>query len=50
MHGGAAGSGAPIGNQNAVKHGTFTAQAMQERTAIRELIRESKNLLEDLGD
>lgn len=40
MHGGAEGSGAPAGNQNALKHGRFTREAMAERRALRELLRE----------
>ena len=31
MHGGAAGSGAPLGNKNALKHKRFTRQAYAER-------------------
>jgi uncharacterized protein YjcR len=33
MHGGAKGSGAPIGNQNAFKHGRYTRKAIAEREA-----------------
>jgi hypothetical protein len=28
MHGGAKGSGAPVGNQNAFKHGAYTREAL----------------------
>ena len=49
MHGGAAGSGAPIGNQNAIKHGAFTRQAFQRRAQMRALIREARKLLKELG-
>jgi uncharacterized protein YjcR len=45
MHGGAAGSGAPKGNQNALKHGMFTKEMKAERAHVRELIAESKELL-----
>lgn len=31
MHGGANGSGAPKGNQNALKHGTYAKAASRER-------------------
>lgn len=48
MHGGAEGSGAPFGNQNALKHGLFTREALAERKAIRALIRDSKATLERL--
>lgn len=45
MHGGAAGSGAPKGNRNALKHGKFTKEMKTERARFRELIAESKELL-----
>lgn len=45
MHGGAAGSGAPKGNQNALKHGMFTKEMKAERAQFQELIAESKELL-----
>ncbi|MDP3868356.1 HGGxSTG domain-containing protein [Phenylobacterium sp.] len=45
MHGGAGGSGAPAGNQNALKHGRFTREAMAERRALRALIREASETL-----
>jgi hypothetical protein len=46
MHGGADGSGAPLGNQNALKHGRFTRKAIAERRALRDLIREFETTLE----
>jgi hypothetical protein len=46
MHGGAAGSGAPVGNQNALKSGRYTRQVIAERKAFRELLREVKETLE----
>ncbi len=49
MHGGAKGSGAPRGNQNALKHGLYTREAIEERRALRQLIRDSKRLLEEIG-
>jgi uncharacterized protein YjcR len=49
MHGGAKGSGAPKGNQNALKHGAFCETALQERGRMRELIREVRELLSTLG-
>ena len=49
MHGGAEGSGAPRGNQNALKHGAYTKEAFQRRAAMRELIREARKLLKELG-
>ncbi|CAJ0888184.1 hypothetical protein AMST5_03856 [freshwater sediment metagenome] len=39
MHGGAAGTGAPPQNSNALKHGRFTREAIAERKALRDLIR-----------
>lgn len=44
MHGGAAGSGAPIGNQNALKTGLFTREAIEERRALRDLMRSARQL------
>jgi glucans biosynthesis protein len=38
MHGGAAGSGAPRGNQNALKHGRYTAEAIAWRRKLAALI------------
>jgi uncharacterized protein YjcR len=49
MHGGAAGSGAPKGNQNALRHGLFTRDAIQEREQARALINEARKLLKDLS-
>ena len=46
MHGGAEGSGAPIGNQNALKHGFYTRKAIAERKKLREFIREMEESLE----
>jgi uncharacterized protein YjcR len=45
MHGGALGSGAPRGNKNALKHGFFTREAIAERRQLRELLRQSRDLL-----
>ena len=47
MHGGAHGSGAPIGNGNARKHGTYTREAAKQRAEIRALCREVKQLLDE---
>jgi hypothetical protein len=48
MHGGAPGSGAPKGNHNALKHGVFTREAMDERREVRALIGQSRKMLQDL--
>ncbi len=48
MHGGAKGSGAPKGNQNALKHGLSTAEAIREQKALRRLIRDAQALIEEI--
>lgn len=48
MHGGAKGAGAPPGNQNALKHGLYTSQAMEERKMLSRLMRDSQKLLEQI--
>jgi hypothetical protein len=48
MHGGAPGSGAPRGNQNARKHGLYTKAAIEERRQLRALMRQSHRLLQDI--
>jgi uncharacterized protein YjcR len=45
MHGGAAGSGAPRGNENALKHGRFTREAYEDRRLVRSLLQESRALI-----
>ena len=45
MHGGK-GSGAPKGNQNALKHGHYTRKEKQFRRELAELLRESRELIE----
>ena len=49
MHGGAEGSGAPPGNQTALKHGAYTKEALHHRAEMRALIREARKLLKELG-
>jgi len=49
MHGGAPGSGAPKRNQNALKHGLYTAVAIRERRQIQELLRQSKKLMQTIN-
>ncbi|GLI91094.1 HGGxSTG domain-containing protein [Methylocystis echinoides] len=48
MHGGAAGSGAPKGNRNALKNGRFTREAIARRKALRSLIRQARKLVEQI--
>jgi len=47
MHGGAKGSGAPTGNQNALKHGQYTRKNLAFQREVRKLIRESRHLIEE---
>jgi hypothetical protein len=39
MHGGAPGSGAPLGNRNAFKHGHYAQAAIDVRRRVRDLAR-----------
>ena len=48
MHGGAPGSGAPEGNKNALKHGLYTREAIEQRTALRQLMRQAEALIEEI--
>jgi uncharacterized protein YjcR len=48
MHGGAEGSGAPRGNKNALKHGRFTREAIEERRQLLALLRESNALIRSI--
>jgi len=48
MHGGASGSGAPLGNTNALKDGTYTRSAIMERRKDKEEIRKVFETLKDL--
>ena len=48
MHGGAPGSGAPRGNQNARQHGLFTKVAIAERKQIQALLGEARKLLQTM--
>jgi hypothetical protein len=48
MHGGAPGSGAPSGNQNARRHGLFTGEAIAERKQIQALLGEARKLLQTM--
>jgi glucans biosynthesis protein len=49
MHGGAAGSGAPHGNKNALKHGRYTREAIEERRRLRALLRQSRSLIQQIA-
>ncbi|MGC2632450.1 MAG: HGGxSTG domain-containing protein [Rhodomicrobium sp.] len=48
MHGGAPGSGAPRGNENALKHGRYTYRAVEERRQLRALLRQSRTLIQKI--
>jgi uncharacterized protein YjcR len=48
MHGGANGTGAPKGNRNALKHGTYTKEALRQRAEIAEMVAEAQELLSQL--
>jgi uncharacterized protein YjcR len=48
MHGGAPGSGAPRGNKNALKHGLYTRDAIEQRRQTRDLLRQSRMLVAKL--
>lgn len=43
MHG--AGGGPPKGNRNAWRHGHYSAEAIEERRLLRELLRDADELL-----
>jgi len=44
MHG--AGGGAPKGNRNALKHGLYSAEAIEARRFVAELTRQARELVE----
>jgi uncharacterized protein YjcR len=48
MHGGASGSGAPRGNQNALKHGRYTREAIQEHCHLQDFLRQSRTLIQKI--
>lgn len=47
MHGGARGSGAPVGNQNALKHGGYTRDNLEFQKYVRNLLSTSKEFIEN---
>tara|TARA_R110000824_G_scaffold104214_6_gene247359 strand:- start:27541 stop:27819 length:279 start_codon:yes stop_codon:yes gene_type:complete len=49
MHGGGAGSGAPRGNKNALKHGVFTREGLEGHKKLMQLIREARETLRDIS-
>ena len=48
MHGGAKRSGAPVGNQNALKHGLYSGQYLDWRRDINALLRDATKTLKEL--
>jgi uncharacterized protein YjcR len=48
MHGGTPGSGAPRGNKNALKHGNFTREAIEDRRYFQDLLRHARTLLRQI--
>lgn len=48
MHGGAPGSGAPKGNQNAVKHAFYTRAEIEQRKRLQALLRQARALVKDI--
>jgi hypothetical protein len=50
MHGGAPGSGAPRGNQNARTHGLYTRAAVAERRQVSDLLRQSRELMAKINE
>ena len=48
MHGGAAGTGAPKGNRNALKHGLYTAELRALKKAASQHIRASRKAMREL--
>jgi len=47
MHGGARGSGAPVGNRNAFKDGTYTREATEQRREMAERLREAQRIIRE---
>ena len=49
MHGGAKGSGAPKGNKNALKHGLYISESLEERRRLRKLVADARKTLKELA-
>ena len=49
VHGGAKGSGAPLNNLNALKHGETTAETKAFKAEIRHAIQQSTRLTQKIG-
>jgi hypothetical protein len=48
MHGGAAGTAAPKGNGNALKTGLHTQEMIEQRQVVSALLRQSRQMLDEL--
>jgi uncharacterized protein YjcR len=48
MHGGAAGSGAPAGNQNALQQGIYSRDTLEFKKHMRKLLRDGRDAIEKL--
>ena len=48
MHGGSKGSGAPMGNNNALKHRLYSGQHLDWRREVNALLRDASKTLKDL--
>lgn len=48
MHGGAEGTGAPLGNQNALKHGLYSREHLGWRREMNALLHEVNDTLDEL--
>src|SRR5438309_11803120 len=49
MHGGAAGSGAPLGNKNAFRHGHYSAEAIARPRELSEVIMLARHTVAELA-
>ena len=47
-HGGAKGSGAPLGNQNALKHETYSGDTQAFERKLRAMLRDNQEFLDSL--
>lgn len=47
MHGGAKGSGAPMNNKNALKHGFYTREAIEQRERDKAFLKQAQEFLDD---
>jgi len=48
MHGGGVGSGAPVGNHNALTHGGYTGEVIEMRRKVAELMRGARLTLREM--